>query len=308
MNKIDMHFHTRLSDWAKNNSEIIKQAKDEWVDFIIATEHDIINKDFTIESRMNWVNSTFWAEISALDDIITNKSLHLTCYSNKFNKDIEDILENTRNWRIDKVKKQITILEKNWFNIDYENFINYYKNKWFNIKNLSNSQVEDYIFKYEENLKLIKKLTWENIWKWDFIKRCLWRNWDLNYIWWWKVDNYEPSIKQIWEEVNKNNYFLSLAHPNFSFLNNEDSFYKFIEEYKDILNWIEINSLASKKWVDIIIETSKKYNFILTFWSDDHFSWRKDDNKHWQFWQLNPYLSKELINENFMDFLDVLEN
>jgi len=301
MKKIDMHFHTTLSDWSRNNNEVIKEAKNKWIDFISATEHDIINDDLSLSARINWLKSTSWVEISAFDDI-NDKSLHLTCYSDNFWSEIIDILDWVRDKRKLKIKKQIEILKNNWFDIDYNKFLRFYKNLNINIDNINNFHIEDYIFQQEDKIdKLLMSLIWKKLKKWDFIQECLKKNWEFNYIGWEQIPKYEPTVSKIWEISIKNKYFLSLAHPNFTFRNDQEWFLKFIEEYQDKLNWIEINSQASREWVNLIIKTSVEYWLILTFWSDSHHKWI--DQKHGDLWDMNKYVSEKIIEENFEDFL-----
>ena len=301
MKKIDMHFHTTLSDWSRSNNEVIKESKVKGIDFIAATEHDIINEDLVLSARMNWVKSTFWVEISAFDDI-NDKSLHLTCYSDNFWLEIREILDWVRDKRKVKIRKQIDRLKENWFNIDYDKFLRFYKNLDVNIDNINNFHIEDYIFQKEDDLeKLLSSLIWVKLEKWEFIQKCLKKNWEFNHIWWKEIPKYEPSVSKIWNLSQKNKYFLALAHPNFTFRNDEEWFLRFIEEYQDKINWIEINSQANKDWVQLIIDTSVKYWLILTFWSDSHHNGR--DQKHGDLWDMNQFINEKLIEENFEDFL-----
>lgn len=303
MNKVDMHFHTTMSDGKLNNQQVINEAKQRGLDFMVVTEHDIINTKLPILANQNWIQNTQWVEISAHDDKITDKSLHITSYANKFSWDIIDMLEKTRNWKVHKIKIQIETLQSNWFNIDYKDFIDYCLSKWFNVENLNSSHIDNYIYEFSENIELIKKITWEEIKSWDFIWRCLKEKWDFSHLWWKKIDKYEPTIEEIWKIAKEWWYFLSLAHPNFTFRNDFELFELFMEEYKDVLNWIEINTLASEKWVKIILETSKKYDLILTFWSDDHFERTKKDSYHWIFWYMNQHISEWDIMKNFKQFI-----
>jgi histidinol phosphatase-like PHP family hydrolase len=302
MKKIDTHFHTKLSDWSRNNDEVIREAKQKWIDFIAPTEHDIINDELILSAKMNWMACVSWVEISSNDDIATWKSLHLTCYSNNFWTQIRDILENTREKRKLKVRKQVERLQSNWFNINYEKFIRFYKNLDFNIDNINNFQLEDYVFQNEDNIdKLLMSLVWVKMERWEFIQKCLKRNGEFRDIWWDEVEKYEPSVSKIWDIARENNYFLSLAHPNFTFRKNEQWFLDFIEQYHNKFNWIEINSKATEDWVKLIVDTSVKYGMILTFWSDSHHKW--SDSKHWDLWDMNEFVTSKMIEENFEDFL-----
>lgn len=303
MKNIDLHFHTTVSDGKYTNQQVIAEAKAKWLDFICVTEHDIVNTQFPILARENGIESIEWVEISVFDKKIANKSLHITCYADKFSGEIIKVLENNRNGKINKIIKQIEVLKNNWFQIDYDEFLEYNKNKWFDVQNLNNSHISEYIYLNEYNVNLIRELTWEDMKWWDFIRRCLKTTGDLRHIGWVHVDDYEPSMNKVWELSKESGYFLSLAHPNFTFRNDFALFYLFMQEYKDILNGIEINSLASKEWVEVILRTAKKYNMILTFWSDDHFERELVDDVHWKLWDTNPNLSPNDIMENFRSFL-----
>lgn len=41
--KFDLHFHTTLSDGLKTPEETVKIAKDRGLEFIVCTDHDLIN-------------------------------------------------------------------------------------------------------------------------------------------------------------------------------------------------------------------------------------------------------------------------
>ena len=213
MKKIDTHFHTKLSDWSRTNNDVLKESREKWINFISATEHDIINDELSLLANMNWLSNSLWVEISAVDNEVTWKSLHLTCYSDHFCDEIRSILENTREKRKIKIMKQVEKLESLWFNINYEKFIRFYKNLDVNIDNINNFHIEDYIFQNEDNIdRFLLNLVGFKINRWDFISRCLKKWWDLNYIWWEQIEPYEPSVSKIWELVNDKKYFLSLRY------------------------------------------------------------------------------------------------
>lgn len=301
--KFDTHFHTNVSDWYYSNEQVLAEAKAKWLDLAIVTEHDIVNTDFVNLAKQNNIYSFEWVEFSVYDDRIAHKSMHIVWYSTSFSKNVCDILDDTRKWRINKVKKQIEKLVSNWYIIDYEEFIEYYRNKWFDVNNLNNSQVSEYLMMNPQNNELTVELTGEVLSQWDFIRRCLKSHWDLKYIWWAQIERYEPSVRTIWELSKQEWFVVSLAHPNFTFRDDYVLFMYFVSEYKDLINGIEINSLASKEWVELILKTAKKYNLILTFWSDDHFVRDKVDDVHWQLWEMNPFVTEADMMENFKNFL-----
>jgi hypothetical protein len=45
----------------------------------------------------------------------------------------------------------------------------------------------------------------------------------------------------------------------------------------------------------------EKYDLILTFGSDCHKIWFEDD-KHWDFWKMSPFLTQEILKENLEKF------
>ena len=311
MTIIDMHFHTTLSDWIKTNQEVFDEIKlqlNEWEEnFIVPTEHDIFNETLTNLFIEKWINSTYWTEISARDNI-WKKSLHLTFYTDKISKEIIDILDNTRKAKIKKIKGQIDLLEENWFKINYSDFITFYSKEGANIENLNSYHIKKYIYNNKENISLIENIIWKNNEEWNideinFIKEFLKPAWEYKRYWYAKVERYEPHIDVLWKLMTKKEW-LFLAHPNFTFKNDFDWFYKFIQNYQNTITWIEINSTASKEWVYEITKVCKENNFIITFWSDSH--WEKEDEFHWNLWSINPYVSEELIKENHKKFLKKL--
>ena len=310
----DMHFHTTFSDWIKTNGEVFDEVRwllKEWQEaFIVPTEHDIFNETLTDLFRENWIGSTYWTEISAYDNI-WKKSLHLTFYTDKISREIKEILDNTRNAKIEKIKGQIDLLETNWFEINYSDFIEYYTKKWANIENLNSYHIKKYIYNNDENKTKIlnivnnnnednKKIDIEEV---NFIKEFLKPDWKHKSYWYAERERYEPHIEALWEVMTKKEW-LFLAHPNFTFKDNYKWFYEFIENYKKTITWIEINSTASKEWVEKITEVCEENNFIITFWSDSH--WEKEDEFHWKLWSINPHISEELVEEHHKKFLKKL--
>ena len=47
MIKIDQHFHTTLSDGVNSSAELLERVKKNQYYILVATEHDIINRDFS---------------------------------------------------------------------------------------------------------------------------------------------------------------------------------------------------------------------------------------------------------------------
>lgn len=299
--KLDMHFHSTLSDGRKNSAEILREAKEKWLDFVTFTDHDIIHENVdTIAKALYWIDSCEAVEISSY---VENKHLHFTCYAGTFNNRVVEILENTRNWRKQKIDKQIELLQKNWFKIDKEEFYEFYRLKT-NIDNLNVSHLAWYIYRFEENIKLIKTIIWEDLTREDFLHRCLKTEWDFNHLGSVVIPEYEPGLELVWGLAKENSAVLSLAHPNYKLT--QEEFKAKIWYYMSLwVNAVEINSGATEEWVNLILEYQNKYNYILTFWSDCHFKSYEED-EHSTLWFSNPYVVEKVIDENFKRFKETI--
>lgn len=303
MTNFDMHFHSNASDWTSTPQERIIQAKELWLDFIALTDHDKISKDSFIEETNNqWIQTCYSTEISARN-YEQSKSIHITAYSQEFNQEIKNILQNTVTKKKIIIEKQVLKLKEMWFNIDIESFILFNKKLWRNIDTLNKYDISTYILQDKYNLELAKKILWPNVNILSFFISCLKEWWEFS----WgflveRIPEYEPSIEVCWELAKTNNAILSIAHPNVSFEKEWISWFeKELPYYIDRgVNAIEINSKATKGWIEALYKAKEKYNLILTAGSDNHDLWHSD-NKHWYFWELNPLLSKkqksEILNE-----------
>jgi hypothetical protein len=131
------------------------------------------------------------------------------------------------------------------------------------------------------------------------------RGWKFAYIWHVDVGNYEFDVKDF-NEIRVPNSIVSLAHPNVTFKNDIDAFVERIEKLVPLwINAIEVNPIATKKWLDVINYIQAKHDLILTFGSDCHFK-EIFDWKHWQLFQINQELSKKQIDENMYRIKDKL--
>lgn len=301
----DLHIHSKNSDWLKNNEEIIEEAKKKKLKFIVCTDHDKLNPEFINLANIAWIESVNWVELSTRIEEI-KRNLHFTLYFSEGNTTgLEEMILNSRKWRGKKVEKQINLLQSNWFDIEYEKYLDYF---WANKKshsNLNSSHIARYIYNNPRNIELIYKLIWENLDKDQFIQRCLMKEWDLSYIGWWvQVPEYLPSLQKCVEIKEKINWIISLAHPNFKFSkkNFEEYLKLFLDQWLDA---VEINSKATKEWVNLILKLQDKYWYLITFWSDCHFKWA--DDKHWELWDINPHLNQNTIEENMKIFRNQLK-
>ncbi|MCK9273000.1 hypothetical protein M0P65_05630 [Candidatus Gracilibacteria bacterium] len=301
--KTDCHFHTNLSDGKFDNAQVIAQAKEKGVKFAICTDHDIINYEFPRLACASGILSYEGVEVSCYDEK-NDHHLHFTTYSKKFNGKVTKILENTRNGRKTKILSQIDLLKKNGFKIEENEFYNFFAKKT-NIDNLNVSHLSSYILRSPENNTLIKKLTGENLNMEQFLLRCLKIEGDLKHIGAVELKGYEPTIAEFGQVAKQENYIFSLAHPNFKMT--QEKFRQRIEYYLNLgVNAVEINILADKDWIELILEFQKKFDFLLTFGSDCHFKTARGE-KHGGFGDINPHISQELVNLNLEKLKNKLE-
>jgi len=304
----DMHFHSIASDWKNSNEEIVNYAFNKSLQFIALTDHDVISwEDFINEAAEKWINSCYSTEISARD-LKNKKSLHLTCYSRNFWKNIRDILENTVEKKQLLIIKQVEKLKNSGFKIDLNEFLNYFLSMWKKLETLNRYNIWQYIFLTPENRILAQKISWKiDINPQSFFEIFLKEVWEQYSKYWLKywidVPEYEPNIEICWVLARTNNAIISIAHPNLSFKKEWLEYFKSIYPYyvENWINWIEINSIASKEWIETIYKFREKYGIIITAWSDNHSIW-EIDNKHSDLWDLNPILNqneRSLILENF---------
>jgi histidinol phosphatase-like PHP family hydrolase len=292
---VDLHFHTKLSDWRSENSEIIAKAKEDLPMALIATDHDFINTEFTQLAKDNGILTAEWVEASILDD--RESYLHVNMYAKKFNWEIFAVLENTRNWRRNKIYKQIALLKNNWIEIDEDKFATFFNDKGLNTFNLNIYHLASYVYSIPGNIERIRRVTWVRMTdKVEFLRRCLRNEWDFAHIGSAWIPEYTPSTKKIASLSKENNWIISLAHPNFAF-----PIKTFDKSLKRLLvkgiSAVEINTCATKEWVDKILQLHSKYGFMITFWSDCHFTSYKEE-EHWRFCEINEFVPPEIIENN----------
>ncbi|MDD2487796.1 MAG: PHP domain-containing protein [Candidatus Gracilibacteria bacterium] len=302
--KIDMHFHSKLSDGRKTSAEIIKIAKDKNMDFIACTDHDIINSDFPALAEKEGIRSCEAVEISGFDSRY-NQHLHLTCYSRHFSRGAKGIIEgdgnniyqkldSSREGRQQKARKQIQLLKSNGFDINEDEFFAFFKKRGINHENVNSSHISNYIFAIPGNISHIKKLTGEDMDRVKFLQECLKDEGRFHQIGAITVPEYEPTLEICGNLAKDNDAILSLAHPNFKIT--MDTFKQRIGYYLNCgINAVEINAKATKEWVNLILEYQKEYKYLITFGSDSHFR-KNDDKEHGEFGIMNPYMDESALD------------
>jgi len=296
---IDMHFHSNISDWKNSTDEHIKIAKEKQISFLTLTDHDkVVPTSFKEECKKNWIDTCDSVEISARNTQI-NKSLHLTLYAEKISDKTRGILSNTIDNKIILIQKQIEFLNQKWFIIDYDDFLKYSFKKWKKVDALNKFDIARYVYLSEHNKNFIKYLnSWIELSVNDFYKRFLKREWDMYSEYGYEIEEYEPDLEICKQIKSECNWILSIAHPNVTFKWWIHEFYTNLPQYINQcwINAIEINSKATRDWVEAILKAKDKYWLFVTFWSDNHKIWHSDE-RHWDFWEQNPNLDNKQIED-----------
>lgn len=305
---LDMHVHTIESDWLPTKEEVAnhvwkKSCNSEKI--IIFANHD---KETEKSSEFNqfWIKTCDWTEISARNYKL-NKSSHLTYYTRVISDEIKSILKYTREQKVLMIKNQIEHLNRLWFQLDYKIFCNYACSNWKSVDSINKFDIVNFIFATPINKSHLFKINWLEIKDKYFYERYLRSWWDKYDTYWIEIEDYEPSIEVLGNLREKNEAILSIAHPNHTFRN------EWIEEFSRLLkyyvdNWvnaIEINTRASKEWVQEILRLCKKYWLYVTFWSDNHNLYNPSDMQ-WYIWELNQYLEEKLVIKLFNNYREMI--
>jgi len=308
MNTFDMHFHSQLSDGKSTTEEILDRAKELWLDMLTLTDHDRISTD---DFRL-WANERGMKSYASTEISTRNydewKSLHLTCYAQSFWDELYKILNNTISWKEEMLSTQIDVFIEKWFMIEKQAFYDYHKSNWKNSDTLNKFNVAQFMYEEKFNKMKVTEIMWQEVGVEEFYLAFL-KEWGEFYEEYHKqIPDYEPSVESIWKLAQQDSAILSIAHPNFSFSRDHISGFKEkLPYYLDRwVNAIEINSKASKKWIEAIYHLKNKYNLLLTLWSDNHGIW-STDRKHEDFGKTNELLSienKEQIWRKIVEYLD----
>lgn len=309
MIKIDQHFHTTLSDWFNSSEELFERIKKEEYLILIATEHDIINREFSEGIKKIWFPKVEGVEISVTDKnheikkYTGRNSFHMTYYQEKISKEIEEILQNTCRWKQEKLNVQINKLQTYGFNISQSDFYDYWENifpgkdrAWYNVLFLA-----QYIFLSADNKNLVKNIFGKEVSYQEFLKECLLSHGKYSHIWTKEIDKYEPDLEQLSDNISGG--VLCIAHPNNTFKSKEhflNAAQKLIKQYP--ITAIEINAKANTYRVDTIVNFCKKHNLLITFGSDFHKG--RGDEIHWSFWETNPHIPESILTENYKKFIE----
>jgi len=319
MKQIEMHCHSTLSDGKNSLNEVLAEAKRLWLDFLSLTDHDTISpQEFQRDLGNVWIQTCDSVEISARNNAL-DKSLHLVSYAKMFHQSLHEVLENSRKGKLSMKKGQLdTLIQKFWFLWSHDWFDTYMRVKLWREPETSNKyDMARYLMTYLQNKMKARKILWWLCTSDDvvlhFYLECLKREWAFYDIYWYEVEEYEPSVEQTVGEVAQRSWGLvSMAHPNVTFwwnrwwiLEFDRTIWDYVQKW---VRWVEINTMASPEWVEAILRQRQKYDLILTFWSDCHQIWYDgSDGKHASIGDINPIIfrsgkGESMLEENFERF------
>lgn len=306
--KLDMHCHTIWSDGVNTRDEIIADAKDKWLEALFITDHDRVSLDHVDAIMKAWLTTGPSVEITTVDHERVVRDVHMTYYAHTFSDELLSVLDHTRDTKREQIMTQLEHLQELGFYINVNEFYNFCDWEWISYYNIA-----QYIVSKPENIWKLQELWCYQDWKKPqsiFYNKCLKKGGDLYAVYGADCnESYKPQLRDI-VEMTRDTWILSFAHPNYTF--DRAGIRWFTEMYQDFylpqmwLRTIEINTRASKKWVDAILWVQGNTSDTqLTFWSDCHRLWKPDD-KHWDLWFENRFLDEETIRREFWDFRDKL--
>lgn len=306
---IDMHCHTTESDGAQSPREVYEHAKQKWISVFAITDHDKITRhpDFPAWVQNDGQLILEWVEVSARyvrGDY--RKSLHIPVYGLALRWDIEDILTGVRRGKAEKVQRQCEQLRKNGCMITLpDNRVVPFSFDAMQLcfpetqeDGFNNAHLVELVLRHRDNMRKLENLApWineKNLLREGFKSEWRYRR-EISLRE--KLPEYEPTIEELMETIDRSNTIVSIAHPNYTFRTVEE----FMMQAGYILslgpNAIELNSTATRPWYDAL-ETFRDYQaesyspgFIRTYGSDCHDLYpAKPDKRHSLLGDMNPHI------------------
>lgn len=296
--KIDMHCHTVRSDGTGSPEYVIEAAKEREIDFLCITDHDKASTDIVdmIQAAGIWTVPS--VEISSQNSKNDERSMHVTHYTDMISEDIGVIIENTREQKTQLIQLQLYHLQEKGFFVDIEEFYKFAMQWWRQRAGISKYDIARYIASRKENFTKLCSLWCDNDMKLHrgFYNLCLKRSGRYYQEYGVEIEEYEPELEKLLEIVQDTWGILSIAHPNFTFA--RAWVRGFVQLYEEVyrplgITAIEINTRATKKWVDAILALKDKYGdgLQITFGSDCHQIGKPDDKhgdlgfENWSVWE-----------------------
>jgi len=309
---VDMHCHTSRSDGVSTPQELIQEAKTRGIEVLCITDHDKTSTEIIPMIERAGIATIDSVEISTRNSFGDDRSLHMTCYMQQMPIEIRNILRNTCDKKQELILAQLQHLQQKWFDIDVKEFYQQFQLQGREKSGINKYDIARYIVTKPENRKKLLSIWCEDRGKlhMSFYTLCLKRSGALYWEYGIEIDEYEPELKQVSEIVQDTGGVLSIAHPNFTF--SRAGIQGFERLYREVYQklWIqaiEINTRASKKWVDAILSLKSEFgdSLQLTFGSDCHRIGKPDD-KHGDLGFENDFVSQQIMSSELYNFREKL--
>lgn len=300
--RFDMHFHSTRSDGHNTPDEILDVAQESWLQLITLLDHDIVSSQNFIDwAKKRWIDSLYSSELSVRKRN-GKGSMHFWYYSTDASEKVETILEKTREGSVMMLEAQIEKLQSIWFDLTVEDFYVFLGNQGQNKYSWNKYILATFLFQKPYNQQIAENILWRKTNVLDFYLSKLKArdSTDMNV----SIPEYEPSLEVLSEIAEYKNTLISIAHPNFTFQGWIKDFEKKAPGLIELwVGAIEINTKATPDWIDSINKICREFGILRTMWSDNHKIWFSD-NKHGNFWELNPYICNEEKKQILDDFKD----
>lgn len=312
MRNIEMHCHTNRSDGVPVPSELIVEAKRRNIELLCITDHDRASTELVPEIEAAGIATVSSVEISTRNTFEDDRSLHMTYYAQSIPDTVENIIKNTREQKERLILSQLQHLEWKGFTVDIAEFYRGLEQEGRQRSWINKYDIARYIASKVENRKKLLSMWCQDKGKlhMDFYNRCLKRAGDMYGEYGVEIEEYEPEIATISEIARDTGAVFSIAHPNFTFARVGVKWFEKLYEqvYRNMwVTAIEINTKATKKWVDAILWLKEKYGdgLQLTFGSDCH-RIGKPDEKHGDLWFENAFVPDKVLENEVLQFQKTL--
>lgn len=312
--KADFHFHTTLSDGGATSAEAVAECVRNGVEFAVATEHDIINREFPTLATRAGIRTLEGVEISARAPIGEGrvKHLHLTSYARFFDPKLDNVLLSTRNGRVKKMKLQCEALAEEGFDVTHESFLARFEASGFDLSNLTNFHLAEYLVERPGTPALTKAIMGAEVTNPnDFIKLFLKRESPYPVGVPKDFPEYEPEAELVSDMVvRRSGGILSIAHPNFTFeREGAEAFENGIAENLVAagINGIELNPHATPEWTAAVLRIKEHFGLVLTFGSDCHFlKIKTGDGRHSEVGETHAFLTADETGNRVSKIMEAL--
>ena len=315
--RVDIHSHTTASDGIYTSDQVVRHARDRWIEILATTDHDIVTHETRDLAKACGIESYLGAEVS-VDE--WGKHLHILAYTDEdFDPDFYALLERTRSGRSEKVDAQCRALGARGYRISipddrFDHFgssvvpllhrmelfsLEALRRRYSNTnpENLNNVHIAKALYEVSGNRKKLREDTGDHSIDstHKIISLCLRSQGKYASILGQdrEIPRYEPTIAELQWALGGTRSLLSLAHPQCTF----DTFswaQAFLDRTASIWG-IEIASTAWEVWTRSLMRYARDTWRIMTFGSDFH---GEKNPTHGNLWDMNTHVTSGVIERH----------